>query len=87
MPSGCHIIHPSCYIHPMAVLMQSLKLKIHMPSGNINIVLEIYTYTPSGCLNTAEIEEHVPITLTYIISGNLNTWAINKYTNILSDDI
>ena len=57
----------------MAILIQSLKLKIHMPSGNINIVLEIYTYTPSGCLNTAEIEEHVPITLTYTISGNLNT--------------
>ena len=70
MPSGCHIIHPSYYIRPMAILIQSLKLKIHMPSGNINIVLEIYTYTPSGCLNTAE---HVPITLTYTISGNLNT--------------
>ena len=71
-------------------------ISIHAPSGNINIVLEIYTYTPSGCTNTAEIEEHthtpngyintVPINLTYMLNVNLNTWGINKYTNTLSDD-
>ena len=69
---------------------------IHAPSGNINIVLEIHTYTASGYLNTAEIEKHVhtpsghintvPINLTYMFSDNLNTCAINKYTSPLSDD-
>ena len=71
-----------------------MAISIHGPSGNINIVLKILPYTPSGCLNTPEIEEHthmpsghintVPINLTYMISDNLNTWAIN--TNTLSDD-
>ena len=28
------------------------------PSGNINIVLEIYNYTASGYLNTTEIETY-----------------------------
>ena len=55
---------------------------MHVLSGNINIVLEVYTY-----LNTAEIEKHiqpsghiitVPINLTYLLSDNLNTCAINK---------
>ena len=51
---------------------------------------------PSGCLNTSEIEEHthspsahintIPINLTYMLSDNLNTWAINKHTNTLSED-
>ena len=65
-----------------------------MPSGNINTVtFEINLY---GCLNTAEIEKHihrpsghintVPINLTYMLSGNLNTCTINKYTNTLSED-
>ena len=73
-----------------------MAISIHASSGNINIVLEIYTYTLSGNLNTAEIEMHihtpsghintVPINLTYMFSDNLNTYAINKYTSPLSDD-
>ena len=59
-------------------------------------ILEIYNYIPSGYLNTAEIEKHihilsghintVPIYLTYILSDNLNTCAISRYTNTLNDD-
>ena len=48
---------------------------------------------PSGCLNTAEIEENintpintVSINLTRMLSDNLNTCAINKYTNMLGDN-
>ena len=62
----------------------------------INIVLGIYTYTPSGNFNPAEIENHihtpsghmktVPINLTYMLSVNPNTSTINKYLNTLSDD-
>ena len=69
---------------------------MQVPSGNSNIVLEIYNYMPSGYLNTAEIEKAihvfgghintVPIYLTYILSDNLNTCAINRYTNTLNDD-
>ena len=50
----------------------------------------------SGFLNTAEIGEHthtpsgytntVPINLTRILSDNVNTCAINKYTNMFGDD-
>ena len=49
----------------------------------------------SGCLSTTKIEEHthtssgysntVPINLTRMFNDNLNTWAINKYTNMLGD--
>ena len=39
-------------IHPVAIA-------INAPSGKINIVLKRYTYTPSGYLNTAEIEKHI----------------------------
>ena len=73
-----------------------MAISTHASSGNINIVLEIYTYTLSGNLNTAEIEMHihtpsghintVPINLTYMLSDNLNTCAINKYTNTLRED-
>ena len=73
-----------------------MAISIHASSGNINIVLEIFTYTLSGNLNTAEIEMHihtpsghintVPINLTYMLSDNLNTCTINKYTNTLRDD-
>ena len=73
-----------------------MAILIHIPSGNINIVLEIYIYTPSGYLNTVEIKKHihttsghintVPINLTYILQFNLNTCAISKYTITLSDD-
>ena len=67
---------------------------INSSSGNINIVLEIYTCTLSGYLNTAEIEKHIhsghintaSINSTYVLSDNLNTCAINKYTNTLCDD-
>ena len=72
-----------------------MAVSINAPSDHINIVLEIYTYTPNGYLNTAEIEKHihtssshintVPINLTYTLSDNLNTCPINKYTNTLRD--
>ena len=49
---------------------------------------------PGDCLNTPEIKKHidtpsghfntVPVNLTYMLSDNLNTCAINKYTNTLS---
>ena len=77
-------------------LIRPVAISINASSGNINIVLEIYTYTPSGYLNTAEIEKHihtpsghintVSINSTYMLSNNLNTCAINKYTNKLRDD-
>ena len=70
--------------HPVAI-------SINASSGNINIVLEIYTYMFSGYLNTAEIEKHihtlsghintVSINSTYVFSDNLNTCVINKYTD------
>ena len=73
-----------------------VAVSINASSGNINIVLEIYTYTSSGYLNTAEIEKHihtpsghintVSINSTYMLSDNLNTCAINKYTNTLRGD-
>ena len=47
-----------------------MAILIHVPSGNINIVLEIYNYTPSGYLNTIEIEKHIPC-------GHINT--VNKF--------
>ena len=67
---------------------------INSSRGNINIVLEIYTCALSGYLNTAEIEQHmhsghintVSINSTYMLSDNLNTCAINKYTNTLRGD-
>ena len=73
-----------------------MTISINAPSGNINRVLEICTYTPSGYLNTAEIEKHIhtpsghintiQIKLTYMLSDNLNSCSIKKYTNMLSDD-
>ena len=73
-----------------------MALSLHTPRGNNNKVLEMHTYTPSGYLNTAEIEKHihtpdghinmVPINLTYMLSDSLNTCAINKYTNMLGDN-
>ena len=59
------------------------------PSGNINAVPEIIKLmravaisinAPSGNINI------VPINLTYMLSDNLNTCAINKYTNTLRGD-
>ena len=78
-------------------LIRPVAISINASSGNINIVLETYTYTPSGYLNTAEIEKHmhtpgghintVSINSTYMLSDNLNnTCAINKYTNMLRGD-
>ena len=73
-----------------------MTISINAPSGNINIVLEIYTYMPSGSLNTAEIEKHIHtpsghintvlINLTYMLSDNLNSCAIKKYINTLCDN-
>ena len=73
-----------------------MALSLHTRRSNINIVLEMHTYTPSGYLNTAEIEKHihtpngyinmVPINLTYMLSDSLNKCAINKYTNMLGDN-
>ena len=72
-------------------LIRPVAISIIVSSGNINIVLEIYTYMSSGYLNTTEIEKHihtpsghintVSINSTYMLSNNLNTCAINKYTN------
>ena len=74
-------------------LIRPVAISVNASSGNINIVLEIYTYTSSGCLNTAEIEKHihtpsghidtVSINSTYMLSNNLHTCAINKYINTL----
>ena len=76
-------------------LIRPVAISINASSGNINIeiyiVLEISTYTSSAYLNTAEIEKHIhapsghintiSINSTYMLSDNLNTCAINKYTN------
>ena len=71
---------PNGNIHTVPEIIISI---IHVPTSNISLVLEIYTY-----LNTAEIEKYmhapsghinpVPINLTYLLSDNLNTCAINK---------
>ena len=50
-----------------------------MPSGNIDIALEINNYTLSGYLNTTEMEKHI-----YMPSGHINTVLINL-TYMLSD--
>ena len=49
-----------------------MAISINAPSGNIDIVLDIYTYTPSAYLNTAEIEKHIRTP-----SGHINT--VNKF--------
>ena len=49
-----------------------MAISINAPSGNIDIVLDIYTYTPSAYLNTAEIEKHI-----HTPSGHINT--VNKF--------
>ena len=76
--------------------MRPVAISIQAPSGNINIVLEICNFTSSGYLSIGEIEKHihtpsghintVPINLTHMLSDNLNTSAISKYTNTVSDD-
>ena len=53
-------------------LMRPVAISINASSGNINIVLDIHTYTPSGYLNTAEIERHI-----HTPSGHTNTIPIN----------
>ena len=42
-------------------LIRPVAISIHAPSGNINIVklIQMLTHTPSGCLNTAQIEEDI----------------------------
>ena len=49
-------------------LIRPVAISINAPSGNSNIVLAMYTYTPSGYLNTAEIEKHI-----HAPSGHINT--------------
>ena len=76
--------------------MRPVAISIQAPSGNINIVLEICNFTSSGYLSIGEIEKHihtpsghintVPINLTHMLSDNLDTSAISKYTNTVSDD-
>ena len=56
-----------------------MAISIHAPSGNINIVLEIYINTPSGYLNTTEIEKHI-----HTPSGHINTVLLSY---ILKSDI
>ena len=52
-----------------------------MPSGCLNTAeIEENIHTPSGCINT------VSINLTRMLSDNLNMCAINKYTNMLGDN-
>ena len=53
-------------------LIRPVDISINATSGNINIVLEIYTYMPSGYLNTTEIEKdmHTPC-------GHINTVPIH----------
>ena len=77
-------------------LIRPVAIPINAISGNINIVLEIYTYTPIGYFNTAEIEKHIQthsghintfsVNSTDMLSDNLNTCAINKYMNMLRGD-
>ena len=69
-----------------------MAISINAPSGNIDIVLDIYTYTPSAYLKLRSIFIRPVviltqlINLTYMLSGNLNSCAINKYANTLRDD-
>ena len=53
-------------------LIRPVAVSINAPNGNINIVLETYTYTPSVYINTTEIEKHIHTT-----SGHINTVPIN----------
>ena len=60
---------------PMAISILSIHASI------LTIVeVEEHAHTPSGYINT------IPINLTCMLSGNLNTCAIDKHTNILGDD-
>ena len=52
-------------------LIRPVAISINASSGNINIVLEIYTYMPSGYLHTAKIEMHI-----HTPSGHINTVSI-----------
>ena len=52
-------------------LIRSVAISINASIGNISIILKIYTYTPSGYLNTGEIEKHI-----HIPSGHINTVSI-----------
>ena len=65
----------------MAILIQFLEIQTHTPSGCFDIAeIGEHTYTPSGYINT------LPINLIDMLSDDLNTCAINKYTNTLGDD-
>ena len=94
MAVSSHTPSGNIYAVPEIIkLIRPVAISINAPSGHINIVLEICTYTPSGYLNTVEIENHihtfsshintVPINLTYTLSDNLNTCPISKYTNTI----
>ena len=77
-------------------LIRPVAISINAPSGNINIVVEIYTYTPAAISLPLKLKSiiHTPsghinivsINSTYMLSNNLNTCAINKYTNMLRGD-
>ena len=77
-------------------LIRPVAISINAPNGNINIVIEIYTYTPAAISLPLKLKSiiHTPsghinivsINSTYMLSNNLNTCAINKYTNMLRGD-
>ena len=72
----------------MAILIQSLQTMCPMaisilsiPAPSLTIAeVEEHAHTPSGYIST------ISINLTCMLSGNLNTCAIDKYTNILGGD-
>ena len=89
-PSGNIIAVPE-----IIKLIRPVAISINASSGNINIVYKHKPICPVR-LNTAEIEKHlhtpgghintVSIYSTYMLSDNLNTCAISKYTNTLRGD-
>ena len=80
-PSG-NITIGSRNINPHAQWLSHHKrpvtISINKSSGNINIVLEIYTYTSSrGYLNTAEIEKHIRTPSCHINTVSINSISIH----------
>ena len=69
-------------VHPLSVNTDTVSRYMnpytHWQSHTADI--GEHTHTPCGYINT------VPINLIHMLSDNLNTSVINKYTNMLGDD-
>ena len=71
----------SQYIRPVATLIQPLEIWTHTPTGSLSTAdIGEHAHTPSGYINA------ILINLAHMLSDNLNTSVINKYTNMLGDD-